>query len=350
MSSILPYFTGDCYGKIKDMTKDLLHGAILVEKSTWNEKNILADLEKFFQEGGEIAEIDARLTSDNVFVIAHWDKIQGGKYIHDLTKAEVDKIVSVPTLEEVFEMIQSYASRPGRRIVLEVKTLGAEENVDKNIKQLEKLIMKYKMGKFLIFSSLSPSILTKIADEKMKIPMILNSAIVPYLSYPRNWFFKGLRRFLSRRKHEFLRIGTRRSAVVLGTRDGIMNYPRVRGGDSWNEEIIYVATEVPDEVLEALNETRGCAISVAPVVVVSNLLIVVGLKRAGEKLLQRYVEKVRGLGLNIQLTTWGAINSPSRFKAWQPLRQIERFERAGVEKNDIIYTKEVLKLKKELGK
>jgi len=110
-------------------------------------------------------------------------------------------------------------------------------------------------------------------------------------------------------------------------------------------ETVYVLAAIPEDLLEVLQEQKvngagfGGAISIANTSAWCNVLRLVGASSAASRISREIIGVVHNLGINVQTTTWGAINSPAKTRKWLPAEQINHMVADGIGSSDVIYTR-----------
>ena len=311
----------------------------LVEKSPWRVPDVLAEMRRALAVAPAM-EIDVRLNADRCFVVAHGTASPGGKPIAQTHSSELKDVVP---LEAALAVL---AQHPGPRLVMEIKTLGRAHEHDATASHLVALVTSAGVADRVSVSSLSPAVLLAIHRAWPDVPLILNGALVPVVSYPDG----PVGRFLADRLHRgrgYWRVGWRGRCVVLGDITGALRAARDHDAAAAQGETIYAITSVTGELADILRTQArhgtalGGAVSVATVTGWCNVLLRAGLRRLPTHQSKRIVEAVHAEGLNVQTTTWGTINRPTGVAMWRPQTQIRRLVRDGLGDHDVIYTRGV---------
>lgn len=310
----------------------------LVEKSLWAEADVLADLRRAFDGGAQAMEIDARLDADGNFVVAHGTRSPSGRLIAETNATGLGDAVP---LAAALALLASY---PAKRLVVEVKTLGRHAGQEANARHLADVVAAAGVAGRVSISSLSPAILLAVHRVWPAVPLILNGALAPVISYPDGPVGRCLARRLASHRG-YWRIGVKGRYIVLASGAGALAAARDNDAAAARGETIYVLTELPAELAAVLCAQRaagvvcGGAVSVANVTTWCNALRRLGLRVWPQRIGRRIVATVHKLGLNVQTTTWGAINSATNVAVWRPENQIKQLLAEGLGPDDIVYTR-----------
>jgi hypothetical protein len=339
----------------------------LVEKASWKFRP--ENLEEVFSSGAVAMEIDVHLDSEAQFWVAlHAEqKIDGRKQLINQLSSEQMEQTGRMKLDQALEVLQKYQGN-GSRLILELKTLGPDnEAMLENLKNFQAKLAEFGVEDSVSVASLSPDILAKTHDLMPDMPLIMNSAVAPLVSYPtpetlsaasRNIFTKLLQVTRNRWVDSDKVLGMKGANVKVCTGEGALQNPAENGGDGWGKDNMYLMTEIPAKNLEALREQTsssaelGGAASMAAVTIAASILDFLGADVKAANMRKYYADKLHELGVNIQTTTWGGMDN-SLIESLRPENQIEKFKEAGIgdgQYRDIIYTKRVAELGRKLAK
>ncbi|MDR2620358.1 MAG: hypothetical protein LBC29_04490, partial [Propionibacteriaceae bacterium] len=325
-------------------TQPVSGGVQLIEKSLWDERDNGAALTRALQGVAPAMEVDARLSADGVFLLSHSDTTASGKSISSSTAADLTGLSGLAEALPLRAALEVLAAHPDKHLVVEVKTLGESSVQENNAERLRALALASGVAERITISSLSPSILLLVHRVWPEVPLILNAAIVPVFSYPTGWFGRLVAKRL-RAGRGYLKLGFRQKYVVLATGEGALTRPRVQGADGVDGDVSYALTELPEALLQVLRDQAargvrfGGAVSVASVTAYCNgLRRIVFLRGYADRIHAQAIAALHQRGVNVQSTTWGAINTETRVADWQPVTQLRRLLAAGFGRNDMVYT------------
>ncbi|MDR0435902.1 MAG: hypothetical protein LBH11_03955 [Propionibacteriaceae bacterium] len=315
-------------------------GTQLIEKSLWAEPDVIADMERALGGVAPAMEIDVRVSADGAFFVSHDATTPSGKTIGASVESQLVDAVRLRLALDVL------AANPGKHLVVELKSLGDTAAQSDNAMRFKEAVAAARVAERITVSSLSPSILLAVHRVWPEVPLILNAGIVPVLSYPSGWFGRWLANRLHASRGGYLRLGLRGRYAVLATGEGALEYPHVKGADGSAGDVMYALTELPPQLLSVLQDQAsrgvpfGGAVSVATVTAYCNgLRRLPFLKGYASRISRQAIAAVHAQGVNVQTTTWGAINSKATVADWQPAAQLTRLFAVGIGPCDMVYTR-----------
>jgi hypothetical protein len=334
----------------------------LVEKFLWDDSG--NPVEAAFKSGARAMEVNIRLNADNQFIIQHHPTVQPnaaleksakGKLVHEMTTEELADKTKILPLDEALKTLAEYKDND-HKLILQLKTLGSGYPTEtlENLATFQQKLDEYDVANNVVVSSLSPTILAAVHEAMPDMPLIMNTAVTPVISYPKEASFgAAIGKALSLGKG-WAKLGTKRWHVLLATAEGAMKAPEKIGGDGQGKNNQYLMTAIPQEVIEAVagqraqTEEFGGAMSVAAVSILASALEALGAKNKAADMRQKAIEKIHSMNLSVQTTTWGGLkNKNGPLKALNPLHQIEQAQQAGFDAekfNDTFYVKKAAEL------
>jgi hypothetical protein len=361
----------------------------LVEKFLWDDSG--NPVEAAFKSGARAAEVNIRLSSDSEFIIQHHptiqknaalDKSAKGKLVHEMTAEELATETKVVPLDKALKTLSEYQDND-HKLILQLKTLGSgnPEETQRNLDVFQQKLQEYGVADSVVVSSLSPTILAAVHEKMPDMPLIMNTAIAPVISYPEEKSFgaafgkflqgsTGWQKLLSTLKNRvdadakikpestqplrsprgWVKIPPiLRNHISIATAEGAMKAPEIMGGDGHGRNNMYFMTAIPAEIVEATAKQQeqvdefGGAMSVAAVTIVASVLETLGAKKKPADMRQKAVEKMHSMNLSVQTTTWGGLkNKNGPLRALDPMHQIRQMEQAGFDAekhNDTFYVR-----------
>ena len=289
------------------------HG--LVEKSLWRGN----DIQEVMESGAVAMEIDVRLSADGKFFITHKPKVDKKQKISKMTASEISEQTDILPLEQALEVLSKY-KKYGHKLIIELKTLGPKfEDYSDNLDNLKNLLDKKGVRESVAISSLSPRILAATHEAMPEMPLIMNTAIAPIISYPQEKGFGAtlvkigkklvnLKNRLLKTPNKWFRLGPKKANILVCSAEGAMKYPEEKGVDGEGRETQYFMTTIPEEVLNPLHEQHkdkvelGGAASMAAVIHFTDVLEIIGFKKKAASIRSYYLNKLHNdLGVNAQV-------------------------------------------------